>query len=281
MKTKRIQANLKELKKAFPARARHLDMFEAIQKIVYSVSFGPPPVLDKRDLEQGFRSGRTVLDICEQKLDSAAFLKALTGLFQFLAHHSGKESIDSDTAGRFSAVKAERLPDGLLDDYLRAAEDSVNDHASELGLSGAELISCCQQAARPQLIALREANPGKDETGWKLGHCPFCGALPCFAEITTEGLHYLRCPNCYAGYRFSRHYCPGCGHAGLVTMAMDAWPHLLLEKCPECETYLKTWNHSSAQPPCPCPYLDLVTGEVDEAAGLQGLKRLSLGVMGV
>jgi hypothetical protein len=62
---------------------------------------------------------------------------------------------------------------------------------------------------------------------------------------------------------------------------MDAWPNLLLDKCPECKAYLKTWNCKSAQPPCPHPYLDLVTGDVDEAAGAQGLKRLSLGVMGV
>jgi len=281
MKAKRIQTSLKKLKKQFPARAHHLEMFEAIQKIVYSVSFSSPPVLDRKELEQGLRSDRTVLDICEQRLDNGAFLKALTGLFRFLAAHSGEGGFESDAAGRFPAIKEERLPDTLMNNYLSAAEDALAGHAAELGLSAAELVSCCQQAARPQLVTLREANPPGDDMEWKLGHCPCCGALPCFAEITAEGLHCLRCPNCYADYIFSRHYCPRCGHAGLITLAMDAWPHLLLEKCPECRTYLKTWSHGSAEPPCPYPYLDIVTGEVDEAANLQELRRLSLGVMGV
>jgi formate dehydrogenase maturation protein FdhE len=281
MKAKRTQVKVKDLKKQFPARAHHLDMFEVIQKTVYAVNFRPPPVLEKSDLERGFHSGKTALDLCEQKLDNEAFLSALSKLFRLLAAHPGENDSEPGVAERYSTIGEDRIPNTLMNDYLLAAENPLTRHATELGLSGAELLSCCQQAIRPQLVALREANSGTDELEWRFGHCPCCGALPCFAEITAEGPHCLRCPNCYASYRFSRHYCPGCGHAGLLSLAMDAWPHLLLEKCPECETYLKTWNHGSAQPPCPYPCLDVITGDVDEAAGLQGLKRLSMSVMGV
>lgn len=280
MKAKRTQTNLNKLKKLFPTRTRHLDMFEAIQKTVYSVNFRPPPVLDRSDLERAFCSGKTALDLCGQNLDNEAFLSTLSKLFQLLAVHCSEDGSQPDVADRFSAIDENCVPNALMNDYLLAAENPLARHANELELSGAELLSCCQQAIRPQLVALREANSGTDEMEWRFGHCPYCGALPCFAEITAEGLHCLRCPNCYASYRFSRHYCPGCGHAGLLSLAMDAWPHLLLEKCPECETYLKTWNHGSDEPPCPYPCLDVITGDVDEAATLQGLKRLSLSVMG-
>ncbi len=89
------------------------------------------------------------------------------------------------------------------------------------------------------------------------------------------------CPNCLAQYRFARHHCPGCGHAGLNVLTMEAWPGLLLESCQACGTYLKTWSAGAGDPPCPFPYLDIVTRGVDEAAGPQELKRLSLSVMGV
>jgi formate dehydrogenase maturation protein FdhE len=282
MKAKRTQTNLKKLKKLFPPRAGHLDMFEAMQKTVYSVGFNPPAVLHKREIGDGLRSGKPLLDISGRTLDRDAFMKALGKLFKLLSGYDEKSEAapDEEDSGKFSALTEDRLPGALMDDYLLAAVEPLSVHADSLNLSPAELVSCCQQAARPQLVALREANAEVDEMDWRLGHCPYCGALPCFAETTPAGIHSLRCPNCFAEYRFSRHYCPGCGHAGLVTLRMEAWPHLSMEKCPECETYLKTWNHGSAEPPCPFPYLEIVTGEVDEAADLQGLKRLSLGVMG-
>ncbi len=279
MEAELTQTGLKKLKTLFPTRAPHIDMFEAIRKAIHSVSFKHPPVIERDKLKRELRSGRTILDACGRKLDVGAFGEALRKLFAFLADHASKG--DKNKAASYSAIAQDRLPDTLMDDYLLAAGEALTRHAKNLGLTVAELISCCQQAIRPQLIALRDANLQADDETWILGHCPCCGALPCTAELTAEGVLLLHCPNCLAIYRFARHRCPGCGHAGLVTLTMEAWPHLLLEKCPKCESCLKTWNDGSARPPCPHPYLDLVTGEVDEAAGLQGLKRLSIGVMGI
>jgi formate dehydrogenase maturation protein FdhE len=116
---------------------------------------------------------------------------------------------------------------------------------------------------------------------WRNPHCPFCGAMPAMAEIDRGNVRYLFCPNCFAQYGFKRHHCPACGAGRLEVMQMDAWPDLLIESCPECSGYLKTWSRGAGPPPCPFPYLDIVTRHVDEAAQHQNLKRISIGVMGV
>jgi hypothetical protein len=280
---KRTRISPRKLGKLFPGRERHLRTFDAIQDVVYAVSFKPAPAIEREELRRRLGEGGTILDSCGRGLDAGAFAGALKRLFAFLAR-SAADAGGPDAgpaARRFSAAGRKPIPETLMDDYLLAAQAPLARRADKLGLSTAELVSCCQQAARPQLVSLREANSGAQEGVWALGHCPCCGALPCMAQVSTTGLRQLFCPNCYARYRFARHHCPGCGHAGLVALTMDAWPRLLLEKCPECNAYLKTWDLGAGEPPCPYPYLDIATGDVDEAAVLQGLKRLSLSVMGL
>lgn len=281
---KRTRINLRQLRKRFPERARHLKTFDAIQNTVYGVKFRPVPVIEEDKLRRDLAEGRTILDSCARRLDADAFAGALKALFEFLARAAAGAAGGPDAepaARRFAAAGRKPVPETLMEDYLLAQRDPLESHAEALGLSTAELVSSCQQAAHPQLVSLREENFGAHEGAWAMGHCPCCGALPCMAQVGIAGLRSLLCPNCYASYGFARHRCPGCGHAGLVTLTMDAWPRLLLEKCPECSAYLKTWDLAAGDPPCPYPYIDIVTGDVDEAAELQGLKRLSLGVMGV
>lgn len=270
MKAKRPKVDLKALKKRFPSSAVHLDLFEEIQKAAYSVGFKPPFCPGPDRLTAELRKGRTVLDACLLALDEEAFAAALKKLFNLLTRRS---------ADRFS--QARKLPAGLMVAYLRAEEAPLKEFADMLGLAPAELVSCCQQAARPQLAALRDVCAEVDLTNWSQGHCPVCGALPAFARIEPSGVRQLFCPNCYAQYRFRRHHCPGCAGAGLKVLQMEAWPGLLLEVCPKCNTYLKTFNLAVCPPPCPFPYVDIVTRGVDEAAELQNLKRLSISVFGV
>jgi formate dehydrogenase maturation protein FdhE len=272
VRSKSSKINLKALKKAYPSSADHLDLFESIQRIVNSVKFKPASPKHPEELREALGSGKTVLDTCLPALDAGAFASAIKRLFGFLERRNPEE---------YSNTSRIQLPDRFISDYLHAEKRRIEECANELGISTAALVSCCQQAARPQLVALREANAGTDLSRWSGSHCPFCGALPAMAEIDSKGLRFLLCPNCLAAYRFGRHYCPGCGHPGLNVLQMEAWPGLILESCPNCKAYLKTWSHGAGPPPCPFPYLDIVTRDVDEAAQLQDLKRLSLSVMGV
>lgn len=272
MKARRQKFDLKAIKRQFPARAADIDMFESMQDAVYSVTFEAPPAANPEELREAFASGRAVLDTGLAALDAPAFVSALTQLFRLLERVNPQE---------FGNATRKQIPETLMSRYLSADASWLTQYAQEHGISSQALISCCQQAARPQLVALREANSG-EETGLRAqGHCPFCGALPAMAEIETTGIRCVFCPNCLARYRISRHYCPGCGHAGLNMLKMDSWPELILESCPECHAYLKTWSLGAGQPPCPFPYFDIVTRDVDEAAGRQNMKRLSLSVMGV
>ena len=272
MKAKRQQVNIRTLKKRFPACGPHVELFELIQKTVYSVIFTAPAEIDRESLNKALRNGKTVLDACPAPLDIIAFNSALGKLFRILSTRN---------PGTFSKPAQAEIPAGLMDDYLCAREEPLASHAESLGVAPAELISCCQQAARPQLVSLREKNSSAVTGIWPYGYCPFCGALPAMAYIDKRGFRSLYCPNCLTAYRFKRHHCPCCAHAGLQVLQMDAWSGLLLEKCPECGKYLKTWNGKAGPPPCPFPYLDIVTRDVDEAAQAQEMNRMSLGVMGV
>jgi FdhE protein len=272
VKAKRKQVDIRAIKKRFPAWAAHIDLFESIQDAVYSVGFSPPPKIEPEPLAQALSAGRTVLDACAISLDGRAFGAALRKLFKLLTRKNPE---------KFSSASHMPVPADLMNNYLCAKEEPLAHHATRLGVTPAELVSCCQQAARPQLVSLRETNSDADLGLWSQGYCPFCGALPAMAQIETRGVRYLLCPNCLARYRFLRHNCPACGHGGLDVLQMDAWPGLLLERCPQCEVYLKTWSDAAGPPPCPFPYLDILTRDVDEASGLQNLKRMSLSVMGV
>jgi formate dehydrogenase maturation protein FdhE len=272
LKTRRNQVNIKAIKRKFPASSGHLELFARIQNAASSISFKPPPKIAVEKLNESLSTGITVLDACSVSLDTRAFAAALKKLFELLSTRNPE---------KFSKTSSTAVPDELMDNYLCARKNKLTGHAETLGIEPVELISCCQQAARPQLVSLRETNNHANLTIWSYGHCPFCGALPAMAHVERSGIRHLNCPNCLAVYRFKRHYCPNCAHAGLEVLQMDAWPGLLLEKCPSCGTYLKTWDGTAGQPPCPFPYLDIVTRDVDEAAEAQNLTRMSLSVMGV
>jgi hypothetical protein len=271
VKAVRQKADLKRIRRDFPDNIRHAELFESIQDAVYSVAFNPPVLINPAGLRDGLRSGRSVLDQCTPP-DAGAFAVALGQLLR-IARRINPDGFPENTR--------ETVTEDLLHDYLALDKEALDRRARTFDISIDTLISCCQQAARPQLSALWQLIDDSDLEHWSQGYCPACGALPTMAQVQQDGVRRLLCAACLGHYRFDRYSCPGCGHAGLRVLEMDAWPGLLVETCPECNAYLKTWDTRTGQPPCEWPLIDIVTRAVDEAAGPQGLVRLSPGVMGI
>jgi len=77
--------------------------------------------------------------------------------------------------------------------------------------------------------------------------CPACGWPPLLSLLRDEpevrGQRSLVCSLCSSEWPFPRTRCPGCGETRsdrLQCHATDFWPHVRIEECGTCHTYLKT-----------------------------------------
>jgi FdhE protein len=75
--------------------------------------------------------------------------------------------------------------------------------------------------------------------------CPFCGEKPVGAVLRPEGeggKRWLLCSLCATEWEFRRLVCPACGeedHEKLPVFGAEEFPHLRVEACESCRTYLK------------------------------------------
>ena len=76
--------------------------------------------------------------------------------------------------------------------------------------------------------------------------CPRCGALPQLAvlrdEADVKGRRTLMCSLCSTEWVFPRATCPSCGCTDTEQLhyhTSDPWPHVRVEECRRCQTYLK------------------------------------------
>jgi len=82
--------------------------------------------------------------------------------------------------------------------------------------------------------------------GYTLALCPFCNRKPGSGVLRPQGdgaRRNLRCGFCLAEWEFRRVVCAGCGqedHAKLPVYTADAFPHLRVECCDACHTYIKS-----------------------------------------
>ncbi|HMK21235.1 MAG TPA: formate dehydrogenase accessory protein FdhE [Terriglobales bacterium] len=76
--------------------------------------------------------------------------------------------------------------------------------------------------------------------------CPFCGRRPgvgVLRPLGEGGLRSLVCSFCLYEWPFRRILCPGCGeeeHHKLPVFTAAALPHVRVEGCDSCKTYIKT-----------------------------------------
>ena len=76
--------------------------------------------------------------------------------------------------------------------------------------------------------------------------CPCCGAAPVAAVLRDEpeikGRRTLLCSLCLSEWTFPRTRCPACGEERAEKRphhVSESWPHIRLEECGSCRTYIK------------------------------------------
>jgi FdhE protein len=76
--------------------------------------------------------------------------------------------------------------------------------------------------------------------------CPFCGRKPAFGVLRPQGdgaRRNLLCGFCLCEWEFRRVVCPACGEenqAKLPVYTAEQFPHIRVECCDTCQTYIKS-----------------------------------------
>jgi len=95
--------------------------------------------------------------------------------------------------------------------------------------------------------------------------CPFCGSKPLVAVLRSEGdgaKRSLLCSLCFTEWDFRRLLCPNCGEEDkdkLPVYIAKEFPHIRVEACDACRTYIKSVDLTSN---------GLAVPEVDELASI-------------
>ena len=117
--------------------------------------------------------------------------------------------------------------------------------------------------------------------------CPRCGAAPVAAVLRDEpeikGRRTLLCSLCQSEWTFPRTRCPACGEERAEKRphhVSESWPHIRLEECGSCRTYIKAIDLREVG--LAVPVVDeLASIELDLWAGEQGLSKLQANLLGM
>ena len=117
--------------------------------------------------------------------------------------------------------------------------------------------------------------------------CPCCGAAPVAAVLRDEpeikGRRTLLCSICLAEWTFPRTRCPACEEERAEKRphhVSESWPHIRLEECGSCRTYLKAVD--LRENGLALPVVDeLASVELDLWAVEQGLSKLRTNLLGM
>ncbi len=139
-----------------------------------------------------------------------------------------------------------------------------------------------------EALVQRAANGHPDEdAGDAQTSCPHCAAPPLVSIIRDEpeikGRRTLLCSLCAGEWTFPRLCCPNCCERqpqALQYHATDFWPHVRVEECSSCRTYLKAID--LRENGLAVPEVDEIASvELDLWASEQGMAKLQKNVLGL
>jgi FdhE protein len=128
-------------------------------------------------------------------------------------------------------------------------------------------------ALRPFLARCAEALGQRiDLSGWRHGHCPFCGWEPDFAVITASADRRLICGRCTGQWAFPPLTCPFCANddRALVTSFATRDGRYRVYACDVCRRYLKAYDSRNAARPVLLSVDSIATLPLDAAAIQRG-----------
>jgi hypothetical protein len=128
-------------------------------------------------------------------------------------------------------------------------------------------------AIRPFLARCAEALLQRaDFSGWRQGHCPFCGWEPEFAVVAPSGDRRLICGRCLAQWAFGSFTCPYCSNddRALITSFATRDGRYRVYACDVCRRYLKAYDARNAPRPLMVAVDTIATLPLDAAAMQRG-----------
>ena len=144
-------------------------------------------------------------------------------------------------------------------------------------------------------LATRDVGPGGNGRGLGGGTgddaaravCPHCGGAPLAAVLRDEpeirGRRTMLCSLCQSEWTFPRTRCPACGEERAEKRphhVSESWPHIRVEECGSCRTYVKAIDLREAGLAVPAVD-ELASVELDLWAGAQGLSKLQANLLGM
>ena len=111
-----------------------------------------------------------------------------------------------------------------------------------------------------------------DFSGWRHGHCPYCGWEPDFAVITPSADRRLICGRCLGQWAFAPLTCPFCANddRSLVTSFATRDGLYRVYACDVCKRYLKAYDARHASRPVLVAVDTIATLPLDAAAMQRG-----------
>jgi FdhE protein len=111
-----------------------------------------------------------------------------------------------------------------------------------------------------------------DLSGWRHGHCPFCGWEPDFAVITPQADRRLICGRCLGQWAFAPLACPFCSNDDrtLITSFATKDGRYRVYACDVCRRYLKAYDARRAARPVMVAVDAIATLPLDAAAMQRG-----------
>ena len=158
------------------------------------------------------------------------------------------------------------LPDVVRQWYAAAPAGGQGAEAETPNLSQVLAL-----AIRPFLSRSADAlAQSADFSGWRFGHCPYCGWEPEFATITPAGERRLICGRCTAQWAFGAFSCPYCGNDDRSRVTSLETPDRCYRvyACDVCRRYLKA--HDGRHAPRPVlPAVDTIATLLLDAVAVQ------------
>lgn len=128
-------------------------------------------------------------------------------------------------------------------------------------------------AIRPFLARCAEALLQRaDFSGWRHGHCPYCGWEPDFSVITPAADRRLICGRCVAQWAFGPLACPFCANDDrtLITSFATRDGRYRVYGCDVCKKYLKAYDGRNTARPVMVAVDSIATLPLDAAAMQRG-----------
>jgi hypothetical protein len=266
---------LKQLKAANPQLAEAVDMQVALVEVQRRVQGRVPlPWIhpEPQWLAEQQRAGRPAVRFGDIPLDWTDFRLTLRQTADILRRFDALDHAEHQKI-LMLAREGNSLEPLVRQWYNATSGVDGTAHAKVIDESTPNLDQVLVLSLRPFLARCAEALMQRaDFSGWRHGHCPFCGWEPDFAVITPSAERRLICGRCLAQWSFEGLACPFCSNddRALITSFATSDGRYRVSACNVCKRYLKAYDGRNASRPVMAAVDTIATLPLDAAAIQKG-----------